>query len=102
MQMLCSWHWPGNVRELENTIERAVVLSQSTEISPIDLPLEMQEQQALQGSKLVFALGTPLKDIERIVIQETLKMVRGDKNRAAELLGITARTIYRREAEWKE
>ena len=101
MRQLCGWHWPGNVRELENTIERAVVLSQGVQIETTDLPFEIQEQALHQGSKLVFAFGTPLKDIERIVIQETLNMVDGDKNRAAELLGITARTIYRREAEWK-
>ena len=78
-----------------------MVLSQGIQIETTDLPFEIQEQALHQGSKLVFAFGTPLKDIERIVIQETLNMVDGDKNRAAELLGITARTIYRREAEWK-
>ncbi|MEC7987340.1 MAG: sigma-54 dependent transcriptional regulator [Myxococcota bacterium] len=102
MDVLCNWHWPGNVRELENTIERAVVLSQSNLIEKIDLPSEMLEQKEMQGKKLVFALGTPLKTIERIVIQETLSMVGGDKNRAADLLGITARTIYRREADWRD
>jgi DNA-binding NtrC family response regulator len=82
-------------------MERAVVLSQGIHFLPHDLPFEIQEQEQQQGSKLIFALGTQLKDIERIVIQETLKRVDGDKNRAAEILGITARTIYRREAEWK-
>ena len=102
MEILCNWHWPGNVRELENTLERAVVLSQSNLIESTDLPYEMLEQKEVQGKKLVFALGTPLKTIERIVIQETLTMVGGDKNRAADLLGITARTIYRREADWRD
>ena len=102
MNKLCSWNWPGNVRELENVIERAVVLSQEESLSVQDLPFELQEQEYRQGSHLVFSMGTPLKDIERVVIQETLKLVHGDKNRAAEILGITARTIYRREAEWKE
>jgi transcriptional regulator with PAS, ATPase and Fis domain len=101
MNQLIGWHWPGNVRELENVMERAVVLSQGNEFLPHDLPFEIQEQEQQQGSKLIFTMGTPLKDIERIVIQETLRRVDGDKNRAAEILGITARTIYRREAEWK-
>ena len=102
MNKLCSWHWPGNVRELENVIERAVVLSQESNLSPQDLPFELQEQKNRQGSNFIFPMGTPLKDIEKVVIQETLKIVHGDKNRAADILGITARTIYRREADWKE
>jgi two-component system response regulator HydG len=51
---------------------------------------------------LQFAVGTPLKHVERRLIEETLRSVDGDKTLAANLLGITARTIYRREAEWEE
>jgi DNA-binding NtrC family response regulator len=47
-------------------------------------------------------VGTPLKTIERRVIQETLRYCDGDKGLAASLMGITARTIYRREAEWQD
>mgnify|MGYP002053534216 CR=1 FL=1 len=49
-----------------------------------------------------FEVGTELKVIERRMIRETLRMCNGDKNLAASLMGITARTIYRREAEWKD
>jgi two-component system response regulator HydG len=45
-------------------------------------------------------VGTPLKEMERAMIESTLRFAGGDKNLAANLLGITARTIYRREAEW--
>ena len=102
MNILCGWPWPGNVRELENVVERAVVLSQGDQLNVQDLPFELQGKEMDTGDKFVFSMGTPLKDIEREVIQRTLKMVNGDKNRAAEILGITARTIYRREAEWKD
>ena len=102
MKRLCIWMWPGNVRELENVIERAVVLSQGDQLHVSDLPFELQGEKNNSGDTLVFSLGTPLKDIEREVIQRTLQMVSGDKGRAAEILGITARTIYRREAEWKD
>ena len=102
MNILCGWPWPGNVRELENVVERAVVLSQGDHLYIQDLPFELQGKEIDTGDKFVFSMGTPLKDIEREVIVRTLKMVDGDKNRAAEILGITARTIYRREAEWKE
>ena len=47
-------------------------------------------------------VGTPLKNIERRMIEETLRYCNGDKNLAASLMGITSRTIYRREAEWAE
>ena len=102
MNRLCTWIWPGNVRELENIVERAVVLSQGDQLLVSDLPFELQGEEENLGDTLVFSLGTPLKDIEREVIQRTLQMVSGDKSRAAEILGITARTIYRREAEWKD
>ena len=47
-------------------------------------------------------VGTPLKQVEREMIEATLSMVDGDKAQAAALLGITQRTIYRKEAEWKD
>ena len=58
-------------------------------------------QQAQPGTaRCSFDVGTPLKVVERRMIEETLRYAGGDKNLAANLLGITARTIYRREAEW--
>ena len=51
---------------------------------------------------LTFEVGTPLKTVERRMIEETLRFTGGDKMLAASLLGITARTIYRREAEWSQ
>jgi DNA-binding NtrC family response regulator len=50
--------------------------------------------------QIAFVVGTPLHVVERRMIEETLRSVHGDKSLAASLLGITARTIYRREAEW--
>ena len=79
-----------------------MVLSQGEQLNVVDLPFELQGRDIDTEDKFIFSMGTPLKDIEREVIVRTLKMVDGDKNRAAEILGITARTIYRREAEWKE
>jgi two-component system response regulator HydG len=97
---LQAWSWPGNVRELENAIERAVVLCRTERIGIDDLPPDL----ALQGtapSRLVFEVGSPLKDMERRMIEATLKRVGGDKSRAAQLLGTTTRTLYRREEEWR-
>ncbi|MEZ4323335.1 MAG: sigma-54 dependent transcriptional regulator [Myxococcota bacterium] len=98
---LCAWKWPGNVRELENAIERAVVLCRGTRVDVGDLPPQMRDGTG--GRKMLsFEVGTPLKGVERLMIQETLRYCNGDKSLAASLLGITARTMYRREAEWRE
>ncbi len=101
MDALSAWSWPGNVRELENAVERAVVLCREEWIGVGDLPPAMRKG-ARDPNRLSFEVGTPLKEVERRLIEETLRYTGGDKSLAASLLGITARTIYRREAEWKE
>ena len=53
-------------------------------------------------NSLTFGVGTDLKTMERRMIEATLDHVDGDKQLAAQLLGITARTLYRREAEWRD
>lgn len=96
------YSWPGNVRELENAMERAVVLCPQETIRLADLPAPLR---VLGGEEaptvLSFEVGTPLREVERRMIEETLRASGGDRVRAATLLGITARTIYRREAEWR-
>jgi len=98
---LCGWKWPGNVRELENAIERAVVLCRGDKIDVGDLPPAMRSATSDQKT-LSFDVGTPLKDVERRMIEETLRYCNGDKQLAASLMGITARTLYRREAGWRD
>ncbi len=95
MELLVGYSWPGNVRELENVIERAVVLGKGTQISPGDLPSHVAQAER-RSQELSFALGTPLDEIERRVIKATLDHTQGDKQLAAQLLGISARTIYRK------
>jgi two-component system response regulator HydG len=95
LDRLTEYAWPGNVRELENVIERAVVLCRGEELTPTDLP-ENMATEARDEAPVVFAVGTTLDEIERRVIRETLKRTKGDKTLAAQLLGISARTIYRR------
>jgi two-component system response regulator HydG len=95
--------WPGNVRELENALERAVVLAREGTLRLADLPPSVRgAAPTADGTHwLTFAAGTPLRDVERAMIEATLRTCNGDRNLAAHLLGITARTIYRREAEWR-
>ncbi len=97
---LQDWAWPGNVRELENTIERAVVLCRTDTIDQTDLPPTIAQANRAPD-RLSFAVGTPLKDVERRMIETTLKKCDGDRNRTAAMLGTTIRTLYRREAEWR-
>jgi len=95
MDVLTTHDWPGNVRELENTVEHAVVLCRGDTIRLEDLPdLAGAERQDIQY--LTIQLGTPLSEIEQQVIQQTLRLTRGNKRLAAQLLGIATRTIYRK------
>ncbi len=93
---LVDYSWPGNVRELENTLERAVVLAQHEQIDAFDLPDSISGESRSEEDVLNIPIGTPLDEIERRVIRETLRFTEGDKKRAAQLLGIATRTIYRK------
>jgi two-component system response regulator HydG len=93
---LLDYSWPGNVRELENVIERAAVLCSSDVLGLTDLPDVVTRASAAAPSSLVFEVGTPLAEVEQRMIRETLKRTEGDKSLAAQLLGISTRTIYRK------
>ena len=88
--------WPGNVRELEHAVERAVVLCRGEQIDAADLPDSVRRGPRGSAGHVVISIGTPMEEIERRVIHETLRHTKGDKTLAARLLGIAARTIYRK------
>ena len=102
LEIFTKYSWPGNVRELENTIERAVVLTRGDQITLEDIPEEIiksaQENPVLSVTErmLSIPIGTPLKEIEKMVMEATLKQFKDDKNIASKILGISTRTIYRR------
>ncbi|MCH9683068.1 MAG: sigma-54 dependent transcriptional regulator [Deltaproteobacteria bacterium] len=96
LHLMSNYGWPGNVRELENAVERAVVLCRGAHVGADDLPPELRDPQAGHGRQVTFSVGTPLEEVERRMILETLKFTRGDKRLAADLLGIATRTIYRK------
>ncbi len=94
--VLEGYAWPGNVRELEHAVERAVVLSRGEQIDVADLPEAVRKGPIGAASQIVIPIGTPMEELERRVIHETLRHTKGDKNLAARMLGIAARTIYRK------
>src|SRR5262249_61882279 len=96
LERMMDYAWPGNVRELENVIERAVVLSRADTLTEHDLPDAIAKSAGSVPRALDFPVGTPLAEIELRVIKETLKHTKGDKSLAAQLLGISTRTIYRK------
>jgi DNA-binding NtrC family response regulator len=97
-EKLSSYDWPGNVRELENCMERAVALARFEEVLPDDLPERIQQYRA---EHFVVAADdpqeiVPVDELERRYILRVLKIVGGNKSRAAQLLGLDRRTLYRK------
>jgi len=99
VQLLTEYRWPGNVRELENVIERAAVLCRGDKLSVEDLPDTIRDAGNSEPSAISVSIGTPIDEVERRLIRETLRHAGGDKSVAAQMLGISARTVYRKLAE---
>jgi two-component system NtrC family response regulator len=93
MDHLMAYGWPGNVRELRNVIERGIILSENGIITPLALPRE------LCGQDLSTCLDAPnltLQELEKRHIINILKGVDGNRSRAADMLGISRKTLYRK------
>ncbi|RLC53601.1 MAG: sigma-54-dependent Fis family transcriptional regulator, partial [Candidatus Cloacimonadota bacterium] len=92
MKKLRQYNWPGNVRELQHSIERAVILSESKILQPNDFMLKTRQSASEEG-----ALSTyNIEDIERDVIQRVLRKSNGNVSQAAQELGLTRASLYRR------
>ncbi len=86
------FRWPGNVRQLKNIIERAVVLARGREITTKELPPEIVNTQYDEKAKKI----SSLKDLELLAIKDTLIKCNGNKSKAARMLGISRKTLYKR------
>ena len=93
LALLTAYHWPGNVRELEHIIERASALSASETLLPDDFPAHVRQEVA-RAPRLP-AAGMTLDDVKRWYVNAVLDEAGGNKARAAEMLGIDRRTLYR-------
>jgi DNA-binding NtrC family response regulator len=105
VELLQGYDWPGNVRELENVIERAVILCKEDVITPALFPahirrVEERDDQALPSLAVPF--GIPMKEAEKIIIQETLRRTKGNRTQASKLLGMSVRKIVYLVKGWKE
>ena len=95
VEALSRYSWPGNVRELENCIERCVVLSKGPFVDTDVLPPTVLAGKS-RYEQVVIPVGTTLQQAELQLIEATLRSTGGDKDTAARILGIAARTIYRK------
>jgi DNA-binding NtrC family response regulator len=96
LDALKSHPWPGNVRQLRNVIERATVLCRGPVIKVGDLPAEFRNSGQRETAILQIRLGTSMDDVERELISRTIDFAGGNKTRAAEILGVTPKTLYNR------
>ena len=97
MARMVGYGWPGNVRELENCVERAVALTRSDTITVDDLPERIrsfQPERPLAAPEEATEMMT-LSELERRYLQRVLSLVGGNKSRAARVLGLDRRTLYR-------
>ncbi len=101
MNLLTDYAWSGNVRELENTIESTLVINSPEVLDIQHLPQEIKEFKE-KPEVILFKIGTPLEEVEREMLIQTLKATKGNKRRAAKLLGINVRTIHRKMEEIEE
>jgi two-component system response regulator HydG len=94
MDLLMRYNWPGNVRELENVIERAVIMSRGEMITAAEFPDVFRELDVNADDKVNWLpSGKSLKEIEKQMILQTLEESDGNRTHAADILGISRRTL---------
>jgi DNA-binding NtrC family response regulator len=102
MKQLTSGNWKGNIRELENTIERAVLIGNGAEVKPEHLILDTVGSENQSPAALSMKAGVTVREMEKQLINKTLEEVNDNRTRAAELLGISIRTLRNKLREYKE
>ncbi|HVA77285.1 MAG TPA: sigma-54 dependent transcriptional regulator [Candidatus Binataceae bacterium] len=91
---LRSHPWPGNVRQLRNVIERAMIVCDGRMIGKHDLPDEFRAASQSDSGYFKIRLGSSLDEVEREIISRTIEFTGGNKTRAAQVLGVSAKTLY--------
>ena len=100
-RVLLAYPWPGNVRQLHNVIENMVVMAESDTLGLADLPAELRHPaDDRSASPSDYLMGISLEQAEKELIRNTLKLVGGNREQAAGILGIGERTLYRKIKEF--
>ena len=94
LSALRSHPWPGNVRQLRNVIERALVMSSGRVIRRADLPKEFHSISPVEGGYFKLRVGSTLEQMEKELITRTIQFTGGNKTRAAQVLGVSPKTLY--------
>lgn len=93
LDLMKTYHWPGNVRELRNMVERAVILCKGDTVELQHLPRHMFFPET-GGDEDAVQLGKPLHEIEKEIIFKTLEKTNNNKTKAAQILGISLKTLH--------
>lgn len=86
--------WPGNVRQLRNVIERALIVCNGQVIRRSDLPAEFQSISPSESGYVKLRVGSTLEEMEKELIKRTIEYSGGNKTRAAQMLGVSSKTLY--------
>lgn len=104
LQAFQNYSWPGNVRELRNMLERAVIVCEGSIVEPSHLPPgfgQSAARPAVQEANAVrLGVGTTVEEAERLLILKTLEATNNNKTRAAEILGISLKTLHNKLKEY--
>jgi DNA-binding NtrC family response regulator len=100
LETLSRHSWPGNVRELRNVVERAVLLCSGRQITVPELPKYLFDQE--DSAEIHIPLGTTMDEAERRIILRTLAAQNNNKTRAAEVLGISLKTLHNKLARYRQ
>jgi DNA-binding NtrC family response regulator len=101
LNLLFDHDWKGNVRELENVIERAVLISNGQCVLSEHLMLDPSESRAESPDRFEVKAGCTVRQMEKQLIFQTLKKVDDNRTQAAELLGVSIRTLRNKLHEYK-
>jgi DNA-binding NtrC family response regulator len=105
IQALTAYSWPGNVRQLRNAVQRAFIMAEGNEISEDCLSFDSVAPSAVaapaDGSTVSVRVGTSIAEMERKLIFATLDYCGGKREQAAELLGVSPKTLYNRLREYE-
>ncbi len=110
LEQLSHYHWPGNVRELRNVVQRSAIMADGQEIDEVVLPEEASEGHPAGGARIGAGadsegcvrvrIGSTIAQVERQLILATLDRYDGSRERTAEVLGISLKTLYNRMREY--